>query len=137
MSFQQLPQNPYQYLSKAQHTEYTRVIWETTPKLRFSTFTDFDKRKVFDSTSGLIFELSLLLHCNCSSFRPRVENLKNFHKLMGPMVSPHSTYAPVLHCLGWNDVGFHNHRIHTPHIDQLVRNGIELTSFYTMPMCTP
>ena len=89
MSFQQLPQNPYQYLSKAQRTEYTRVIWETTPKLRFSTFTDFDKRKVFDSTSGLIFELSLLLHCNCSSFRPRLENLKNFHKLMGITVSPH------------------------------------------------
>lgn len=41
--------------------------------------------------------------------------------------------------LGWNDVGFHNKRceIDTPNIDQLARDGIELTNYYTAPSCGP
>ncbi len=39
--------------------------------------------------------------------------------------------------LGWNDVGFHGSSIDTPSLDRLAREGIELTRFYTNPVCTP
>lgn len=41
--------------------------------------------------------------------------------------------------LGWNDVGFHNRHeeIDTPNIDQLARDGLELTNYYTAPNCGP
>jgi len=39
--------------------------------------------------------------------------------------------------LGWSDVGYHNSRMRTPHIDNLVRSGVELNCHYVMPMCTP
>ena len=38
---------------------------------------------------------------------------------------------------GWNDVGFHNPLIKTPNIDQMARDGIELTNYYTQPACSP
>ena len=39
--------------------------------------------------------------------------------------------------LGWNDVGFHGSSIETPSLDRLAAEGIELTRFYTNPVCTP
>lgn len=39
--------------------------------------------------------------------------------------------------LGWNDVGYHGSEIHTPNIDQLAANGIELDRFYAQPSCSP
>ncbi|MEM9643814.1 MAG: sulfatase-like hydrolase/transferase [Planctomycetota bacterium] len=39
--------------------------------------------------------------------------------------------------LGWNSVGYHNPKVHTPHLDQLCKEGIELDQFYVSPMCTP
>lgn len=39
--------------------------------------------------------------------------------------------------LGWGDVGFHGSEIQTPHIDQLAREGVELTRYYTAPICSP
>ncbi|TWT67360.1 Arylsulfatase precursor [Allorhodopirellula solitaria] len=39
--------------------------------------------------------------------------------------------------LGWNSVGYHNKQFRTPHIDQLVREGVELDRFYVAPMCSP
>jgi len=39
--------------------------------------------------------------------------------------------------LGWNDVGFHGSSIKTPSLDRLAAEGIELTRFYTNPVCTP
>lgn len=39
--------------------------------------------------------------------------------------------------LGWNDVGYHNSAINTPHIDELVRTGVELDCHYVQPQCTP
>lgn len=40
--------------------------------------------------------------------------------------------------LGWGDVSYHSpHRIETPHIDSLAREGIELDRFYVAPMCSP
>ena len=39
--------------------------------------------------------------------------------------------------LGWEDVGYHGSRIDTPHLDRLVKEGVELDRHYVYPMCTP
>ncbi len=40
--------------------------------------------------------------------------------------------------LGWADVGFHgNTQIDTPSLDRLAREGMELSRFYTTPICSP
>lgn len=39
--------------------------------------------------------------------------------------------------LGWSDVGWHGGFSKTPHLDQLVRDGIELDQHYVQPVCTP
>jgi arylsulfatase A-like enzyme len=39
--------------------------------------------------------------------------------------------------LGWGDVGWHGSAIKTPHLDRLVRAGIELDQHYVSPMCSP
>lgn len=39
--------------------------------------------------------------------------------------------------LGWADVGWHGGPFQTPHLDQLVRDGVELDQHYVQPVCTP
>lgn len=39
--------------------------------------------------------------------------------------------------LGWNDVGFHGGDIDTPSLDRLAAEGVELSRFYTTPICSP
>jgi arylsulfatase A-like enzyme len=39
--------------------------------------------------------------------------------------------------LGWSDVGWHGGFCKTPHLDQLVREGVELDQHYVQPVCTP
>lgn len=39
--------------------------------------------------------------------------------------------------LGWNDVGYHNREMRTPHIDRLVAGGVDLDVHYVQPQCTP
>lgn len=40
--------------------------------------------------------------------------------------------------LGWRDVGWHGaDKIRTPHMDRLVREGVELDQHYVQPVCTP
>ena len=39
--------------------------------------------------------------------------------------------------LGWNDVGFHGGPIDTPSLDRLAAQGVELSRFYTTPICSP
>lgn len=38
---------------------------------------------------------------------------------------------------GWADIGFHNPRVWSPHLDQLARTGVTFTQHYVMPQCTP
>lgn len=55
---------------------------------------------------------------------------------------PHIFFV-VVDDLGWGNVGFHrdplqpDESVQTPHIDQLVRQGIELNRHYVHPTCTP
>jgi arylsulfatase A-like enzyme len=39
--------------------------------------------------------------------------------------------------LGWSDVGWHGGFGKTPHLDRLVREGVELDQHYVQPVCTP
>lgn len=39
--------------------------------------------------------------------------------------------------LGWNDVGFHNPEMITPHLNDLANKGIELKRFYVGSLCSP
>ena len=39
--------------------------------------------------------------------------------------------------LGYNNVGYHNSRIITPHIDELAKTGVTLEQNYMQPLCTP
>ncbi len=39
--------------------------------------------------------------------------------------------------LGWSDVGWHGGFGKTPHMDQLVKQGVELDQHYVQPVCTP
>ena len=39
--------------------------------------------------------------------------------------------------LGWNDVGFHNPEMRTPHLNQLADQGIALERFYVGALCSP
>jgi arylsulfatase A-like enzyme len=39
--------------------------------------------------------------------------------------------------LGWSDVGWHGGFGKTPHMDKLVRGGVDLDQHYVQPVCTP
>jgi arylsulfatase B len=39
--------------------------------------------------------------------------------------------------LGWAAVSYHDPQFETPHLDQLVAEGMELNRFYVAPMCSP
>ena len=65
-----------------------KTSWVTTPKLKFSKFTDFDKQIVYirvidpvEPKSGVISELGILLHCHFGYFCQKKE--KKSEKLVG------------------------------------------------------
>lgn len=39
--------------------------------------------------------------------------------------------------IGWADVGFHDSDVISPNLDRLAEEGVELTSFYVYPTCSP
>ncbi|CAM9919895.1 unnamed protein product, partial [Laminaria digitata] len=43
----------------------------------------------------------------------------------------------VVDDLGWKDVGFHEESFSTPHMDTMVAEGVELSTFYSAATCTP
>lgn len=43
----------------------------------------------------------------------------------------------VMDDLGWNNIGFHNPKMHSPNLDKIARKGVELTRFYTAAYCVP
>ncbi len=49
---------------------------------------------------------------------------------------PHIVYI-IADDLGFADVGFHGSDIKTPVLDRLAAEGMKLSSFYTLPLCTP
>jgi arylsulfatase A-like enzyme len=50
---------------------------------------------------------------------------------------PPNIIVMVADDLGWNDVGFHGGPIDTPSLDRLAAEGVELSRFYTTPICSP
>jgi len=38
---------------------------------------------------------------------------------------------------GWDDIGYHNDELRTPHLDRLAKEGVELNQHYVQPQCTP
>ncbi|TWU27513.1 arylsulfatase B [Bythopirellula polymerisocia] len=63
-------------------------------------------------------------------FVPRVQ------LLLGGEVRPNILFI-VADDLGWSDVGWHDGFSKTPHLDRLVREGVELDQHYVQPVCTP
>ena len=55
----------------------------------------------------------------------------------GEDVSPPHIIFILADDLGYNDVGYHNHKIISPHIDQLAQSGITLEQHYAQFQCTP
>ena len=49
---------------------------------------------------------------------------------------PHICYI-LADDLGWNDIGYHNSRIQSPHIDALAHGGLMLDQFYVQLVCSP
>lgn len=43
----------------------------------------------------------------------------------------------VVDDLGWKDIGFHDPAFSTPNLDEMVAEGVELSTFYAAPTCTP
>ncbi|XP_046566768.1 arylsulfatase B-like [Haliotis rubra] len=50
--------------------------------------------------------------------------------------SPHIVFI-VADDLGWNDIGFRNPQVLTPHLDKLAKAGVILNSSYVQPVCSP
>nr|XP_037275731.1 arylsulfatase B-like [Rhipicephalus microplus] len=50
--------------------------------------------------------------------------------------SPHIILI-VADDLGWNDVSWNNHKMHTPNLERLAREGVILNQSYVLPTCTP
>lgn len=68
-----------------------------------------------------------------------------FLSLLMPLAAVASDRAPakpnilliIADDLGWQDVGWHGGVYQTPHLDRLVREGVELDRHYVQPVCTP
>nr|KAG5693884.1 hypothetical protein BaRGS_014325 [Batillaria attramentaria] len=43
----------------------------------------------------------------------------------------------VVDDLGWMDVGWRDPDMHTPTLDRLVSEGVNLTNHYVQPLCSP
>jgi len=53
------------------------------------------------------------------------------------LAAPPNVVVIVADDLGWNDVGYHNPEIRTPHIDALAEQGARFDRFYVNPTCSP
>ena len=49
---------------------------------------------------------------------------------------PHIVFA-LIDDLGWHDVGHHNEELHTPNMNALLQEGIELDRHYAYRFCSP
>ena len=63
-----------------------------------------------------------------------------FGYIVSYAVASHAKHVLVIIAddFGWADVSYHNSGgIETPNIDKLVREGLELTNYYSQHVCTP
>ncbi len=51
--------------------------------------------------------------------------------------TPPNILVLVVDDLGWGDVGFHGGTLHTPRLDRLAKESLELKRFYVHPVCSP
>ncbi|MFZ9683614.1 MAG: sulfatase-like hydrolase/transferase [Cephaloticoccus sp.] len=57
---------------------------------------------------------------------------------MGAAEPPPNVIVMLADDVGWGDLGCFGHpTIRTPHLDELARRGVRLTSFYSAPSCIP
>jgi arylsulfatase A-like enzyme len=58
--------------------------------------------------------------------------------LLGAQAAPPNVVLIITDDQGYGDLGVHgNDRIQTPHLDKLAKEGVQLTSFHVMPVCSP
>ncbi|KAH6926496.1 hypothetical protein HPB50_018886 [Hyalomma asiaticum] len=71
--------------------------------------------------SGILWRVALLLHLASAQTKSR---------------PPHIVLV-VADDLGWNDVSWHNEKMHTPNLKTLAEGGVILGQHYVLPTCTP
>lgn len=80
-------------------------------------------QKTITGLSGLGLGISTL-HCTSGSAGEQAAKAPNILLL-------------VADDAGWRDVGYHGSEIKTPHLDSLMKEGVELNQFYVCPTCSP
>ncbi len=61
-----------------------------------------------------------------------------FVLLLGRQAGPPNVILIMTDDQGYGDLGVHgNDKIRTPHLDKLAKEGVQLTSFHVMPVCSP
>jgi arylsulfatase A-like enzyme len=63
--------------------------------------------------------------------------LSSIHAADTPKQSKPNILLIVADDLGWSDVGWHGGYAKTPHMDKLVKTGVDLDQHYVQPVCTP
>lgn len=69
--------------------------------------------------------------------RPELDPGHGVETIAAGTTAPPNVVLILADDLGWNSVGYHNKDFQTPHLDRLVRQGVELDQFYVAPMCSP
>jgi arylsulfatase A-like enzyme len=79
-------------------------------------------------TIACLVAAGILVCSAAAATRPSVD--------LGPTTRP-NVIILIVDDLGYEDVGFNGGAVRTPVIDRLARTGLELTRFYTYPVCAP
>ena len=80
---------------------------------------------------------------------PRVTQIRNIPSATGAVMFLLSLSLSTIHArqpnivfmiaddLGWADVQFHGGNVPTPHLNRLLKSGVELQQHYVAPVCSP
>lgn len=82
------------------------------------------------------------LRSECVSVAPAIDSSADLPEASQQTTTNDADTRPnvlvvVVDDLGWKDVGFHDDTFSTPHMDAMVAEGVELSTFYTAATCTP